>query len=83
MATFTTIDADKAPARPGYGRLKGRMGEYEGFLTKVTKGHVGKLAPSRGETARGLVLRIKRAGTRVGNDVDAWVVDGVAYFRVI
>ena len=62
--------------------MKGRMGEYEGFLTAVKKGHVGKLAPSPGETARGLVLRIKRAGTRVGKDLDAWVADGVVYFRL-
>ena len=58
------------------------MAEYESFVNGVKKGQVGKLSPSAGETARGVALRITRAGTRIGRSVDAWVADGVVYFKL-
>ena len=83
MATFSVIDAGKAPAQPQpAGPSKVRMAEYEGFLARVKKGHVGKLTPAGRDTPHGVALRIRRAGKRVGKAVDAWVVDGVVYFKV-
>jgi hypothetical protein len=58
------------------------MAEYESFVNGVKKGQVGKLSPSTGETARGVALRISRAGKRTGRSVDTWVVDGVVYFKL-
>ncbi len=83
MATFSVIDAVKAP-RPlrQNGRLAARMAEYENFVKGVKKGQVGKLSPSSGETPRSVAVRVTRAGTRIGRSVDAWVVDGLVYFRV-
>ena len=83
MATFSVIDATQAP-RPlrQSGRLRARMAEYESFVNGVKKGQVGKLSPSTGETARGVALRISRAGKRTGRSVDTWVVDGVVYFKL-
>ena len=64
MATFSVINADKAPAPPrSVGRLKHRMAEYEGFVEGVRDGQVGKLRPADGETARAVATRVSRAGT--------------------
>ena len=83
MATFSVIDAGKAPPKPRpAGPSKVRMTEYEGFLDRVKKGQVGKLIPAARDTPRGVAVRISRAGKRVGKAVDAWVVDGVVYFKL-
>jgi hypothetical protein len=58
------------------------MREYEKYVESVQSGKVGKLAPSRGETPRGIALRVSRAGKRVNKSVNTWVVDGVVYFTV-
>ena len=83
MAKFTTVKADQAPQPAKQtGRLMARMREYEGYVSGVKRGDVGKLAPGQNETARGLALRVSRAAKRVGKSTDTWVVDGVLYFRV-
>ena len=83
MAEFTVIKEADAP-RPARqtGRLATRMREYEKFIDAVGTGKAGKLVPSRGETARGVALRISRAAKRVNKASDTWVVDGTVYFRV-
>lgn len=83
MADFTVIKEADAP-RPARqtGRLATRMREYEKFVDAVGTGKVGKLMPSRGETARGVALRISRAAKRTGKATDTWVVDGTVYFKV-
>ena len=53
MATLSVIDAGKAPAKPRpAGPWQVRMTEYEGFLARVKKGHVGKFTPRPGTTRR-------------------------------
>jgi hypothetical protein len=59
------------------------MREYEQYVTSVKGGQVGKLAPAKNESSRGVALRVSRAGKRIGKSVDTWVVDGVVYFRVV
>ena len=83
MAEFTVIKDSDAP-RPARqtGRLATRMREYEKFVEAVGAGKAGKLVPARGETARGIALRISRAATRMGKTSDTWVVDGAVYFKV-
>ena len=83
MAEFTVIKEADAP-RPTRqtGRLATRMREYEKFVDAVGTGKVGKLMPSRGETARGVALRISRAAKRMGKATDTWVVDGTVYFKI-
>jgi hypothetical protein len=58
------------------------MREYEKFVEAVGSGKVGKLVPARGETARGIALRISRAAKRGGKATETWVVDGTVYFKV-
>lgn len=83
MAEFTVIKDAEAP-RPARqtGRLATRMREYEKFVESVGAGKVGKLVPSRGETARGVALRISRAAKRMERATETWVVDGTVYFRI-
>lgn len=83
MAEFTVIKDSDAP-RPARqtGRLAARMREYEKYIDAVPAGKVGKLTPSRGETARGIALRISRAAKRQGKSSNTWVVDGTVYFSL-
>ena len=82
MADFQVIKESEAP-RPGRqtGRLAARMREYEKYVESVQSGKVGRLTPSRGETPRGIALRISRAGKRMGKSITTWVVDDVVYFQ--
>ena len=83
MATFSVIEAAKAPPQPKpYSTSRARQAQYDAFVAGVKKGQVGQLRPSDDETARGVALRISRAGTRTDKAVQAWVVDGVVYFKV-
>jgi hypothetical protein len=58
------------------------MREYEEYLGTLTDQDVGCLTPGAGETPRGLMLRIRRAGTRLNRPVTAWIVDGAVYFSL-
>ncbi len=84
MAEFTLVSEADAP-RPARqsGRLTARMREYERYVEGVKGGKVGKLVPSRGETARGLALRIGRAARRVHKQSNTWIVDDVVYFKIV
>jgi hypothetical protein len=84
MAEFSVVKEADAP-RPARqtGRLAARMREYEKYVDQVRSGQVGKLSPSRGESPRGIALRVSRAGKRRSKSVNTWVVDGVVYFSVV
>ncbi len=81
MAEFAVIKESDAP-RPSRqtGRLAARMREYEKFVEGVPAGKVGKLTPARGETPRGVALRVSRAAKRMNRSINTWVVDDVVYF---
>ncbi len=83
MAQFSVVKESEAP-RPSRqtGRLAVRMREYETYVSQVSGGKVGKLSPAAGESARGVALRVSRAGKRAGKNINTWVVDGVVYFTV-
>ncbi|MFN0147289.1 MAG: hypothetical protein ACKVT1_12325 [Dehalococcoidia bacterium] len=84
MAEFSLVKESDAP-RPARqtGRLAARMREYEKYVDSVTNGKVGKLTPSKGESPRGVALRVSRAGKRSGKTINTWVVDGLVYFAVV
>ena len=81
MAKFAVIAQKDAP-KPirQTGRLKSRMAEYDNYITQLGARDAGCLVPDDGETARGVALRVSRAGKRIGKTVDTWVVDGKVYF---
>jgi hypothetical protein len=83
MAEFTIIPEKEAP-RPravGSAHLARRMLEYERYVAELRPGDVGKLKPGPHETSRALILRIDRAGNRIGKPVQAWQADGAVYYR--
>ena len=84
LASFSKLPAaSNTPPRPRQAdKLTERMAEYHSLVAGVKKGQVGRLVPGKGETARGVALRVSRAGNRVGKSVDAWVVDGQVYFKL-
>ncbi|MGI8927105.1 MAG: hypothetical protein ACR2HN_10745 [Tepidiformaceae bacterium] len=84
MAEFKLISEADAP-RPSRqtGRLAARMREYEKYIEGVKTGRVGMLTPSPGETARGIALRVGRAGRRINKQTSAWIVGETVYFKVI
>ncbi|MGE5596507.1 MAG: hypothetical protein ACM3S1_10800 [Hyphomicrobiales bacterium] len=84
MAEFTVIKETEAP-RPARqtGRLAARMREYEKYLDSVSPGKAGKLVPAKGESPRGVALRVSRAAKRSNRTVNTWVSDGIVYFTVV
>jgi hypothetical protein len=83
VAEFTVVKETEAP-RPSRqtGRLAARMREYERYVESVGPGKVGKLVPNRGETSRGIALRISRAAKRANKTLNTWVVEDTVYFTV-
>ena len=55
--------------------------QYEGFIRAIN-GDVGELELTPDEQVRSVKVRLRRAATRLGRDVDIWDVDGRVYFRV-
>ncbi len=84
MAEFSVVKEADAP-RPTRqtGRLAIRMREYEKYIDSVPSGKAGKLVPAKGESARGIALRVSRAAKRSGKSANTWVVDGVVYFSLV
>lgn len=82
MAQFTTIKKADAPLPIRGGRLR-RMALYEDHVRNVLPGEVGRLIPDKGETARGLALRVGRAARRIQRPMRAWINDGVLYFEPV
>lgn len=84
MAEFSVIKENEAP-RPARqtGRLAARMREYEKYLDSVQPGKAGRLVPAKGESPRGIALRVSRAAKRSNRTANTWVSDGVVYFTLV
>jgi hypothetical protein len=83
MAKFKVVKQSDAPTPTRQtGRLAARMREYEAYVSQVGAEQVGQLTPDKGESARGVALRVSRAGKRTGKNVTTWVAEGSVYFRV-
>ena len=54
---------------------------YDEFVRSVDVGGAGELQLERGETIRAVKVRLRRASTRVGTDLDIWDANGKVYFR--
>ena len=55
--------------------------QYEGFIDSID-GDVGDLELDSDENPRGVKVRLRRAATRLGRDIDIWDANGHVYFRV-
>jgi len=52
---------------------------YEGFIAQA-KGSVGELSLAPGEELRSVKVRVRRAATRIGTELEIWDADGKVYF---
>jgi hypothetical protein len=83
LAEFSVLKESEAP-RPARtpSALRTRMAEYERYVRSVKRNQAGRITPGPGESARGIALRVSRAGSRIDRPVKVWVVDEVVYFSV-
>jgi hypothetical protein len=83
LAVFTTVVAGSAPRRIQRSRkLNERMKEYEGYLSRVRPGCVGRLVPDSGESTQGVRRRVARAARRLERPIRVWDADGAVYFSL-
>ena len=52
---------------------------YEGYIREID-GNVGELELTSDEQIRSVKVRLRRAATRLGADVEIWDADGRVYF---
>jgi hypothetical protein len=53
--------------------------KYEGYIREID-GNVGELELSPDEQVRSVKVRLRRAATRLGADVEIWDAEGRVYF---
>ena len=53
---------------------------YEGFI-KQLNGNVGELELDPGDQVRSVKVRLRRAATRLGSQLEIWDANGRVYFR--
>ena len=54
---------------------------YDGFVLGVETGDAGELELEPGETVRSVKVRLRRASSRLGVELDIWDASGKVYFR--
>jgi hypothetical protein len=54
---------------------------YEGFIRQIGE-NVGELDPAPGEQIRALKVRLRRASTRLGIQIDIWDAKEKVYFAL-
>jgi hypothetical protein len=55
--------------------------KYDDFVRKVDVNEVGDLELEPGENLRSVKVRLRRASSRIGADIDIWDANGHVYFR--
>jgi hypothetical protein len=82
MPTMKVRSAAEVPAAVrGTKAAREAQQEYEGFIRAINS-DVGELQLSAGERPRGVKVRLRRAASRLGREIDIWEADGRVYFRL-
>ena len=82
MASFEVVTERQAPPKPAtVKRHQEQMRTYEGYVASLKKAQAGRLAPSPDETTRSVMVRVRRAASRLGRSVEVWSVGETVYFR--
>lgn len=58
-----------------------RQKMYEGFVREIGGTSIGELELSEGENLRGVKVALRRAATRIAQDIEIWDGNGRVYFR--
>lgn len=57
--------------------------KYDEFIRSIDASEVGDLELESNENVRSVKVRLRRASSRIGIDIDIWDVNGHVYFRRI
>ncbi len=80
MPTMTIRTATQVPQPSRVSRAVREQQElYEGFIKQIGE-NVGELEPSSGEQIRALKVRLRRASTRLGVQIEIWDANNRVYF---
>jgi hypothetical protein len=60
--------------------VRERQALYEGFIRQINS-NVGELQPAEGENMRGIKVRLRRAASRLGSEIEIWDANGNVYFQ--
>ncbi len=55
--------------------------KFDNFVREVDVGDAGELDLEPGETVRSVKVRLRRASSRLGVDLEIWDANGKVYFR--
>jgi hypothetical protein len=55
--------------------------KYDEFVKKIDSNDVGDLELEASENIRSVKVRLRRASSRLGTDLDIWDANGHVYFR--
>ena len=55
--------------------------KYDEFVRRIEVSDVGDLELDQGENLRSVKVRLRRASSRLGLDIDIWDANGRVYFR--
>jgi hypothetical protein len=83
MPTLTIRDASEVPPpRRSPRSVQESQMQYEGYIQAIN-GDVGELELFADEQPRSIKVRLRRAATRLGKDIETWDADGKVYFRLV
>ena len=57
--------------------------KYDDFIRSIDASEVGDLELEANENVRSVKVRLRRASSRIGIDIDIWDANGHVYFRRI
>ena len=73
---------NEAPAPSRSSRaVREQQQRYDEFVRRVELNEVGDLELEPGENIRSVKVRLRRASSRLGIDLDIWDANGHVYFR--
>ena len=82
MPTLTVRNAADVPdPDKGTKATREAQQQYEQFIQAINS-DVGELELSAGEQPRSVKVKLRRAATRLGRDIEIWDANGSVYFRV-
>ena len=82
MPTLTVKNANQVPAFRKLSQATiAQQQTYEGFIREAGTSNAGELSLDDGEQIRSVKVRLRRAATRLGSDIEIWDADGKVYFK--
>ena len=82
MPTMTIRSASEAPVpNRSTKAIRDAQLQYEEYVQAINS-DVGELELSPDEQPRSVKVRLRRAATRLGRDIEIWDANGRVYFRV-